>query len=63
MFGKNKYIKQGRDEMLSEVIEKFESMWDEYFAQGDLTSADFVTDLVAYLQDDTEAMSKDDKGI
>jgi len=63
MFGKNKYIKQGRDEMLSEVIEKFESMWDDYYAQGDLTSADFVTDLVAYLQDDTEAISNYDKGI
>lgn len=52
-----KYIEQGKQEMLSQVITKFETMFDDYYGQGQFKEADLVTDMVAYLQDDHEAMS------
>lgn len=58
---KEKYIQQGRDEMLSTIIRKFEGLHDEYTRQGDEDSADLLTDLVAWMQDDLEGVS--DKSI
>jgi hypothetical protein len=52
-----KWIQLGRQEMLSEVIQKFEEMHDDYYSQGDLKAADFVVDLVAYLQGDEDGLS------
>ena len=51
------YRKQGREEMLSEIIAKFEELHEEYTKQGDSDSADLVTDLVAWIQGDYEGMS------
>jgi hypothetical protein len=53
---KNKYRKQGREQMLSEVIAKFEELYDEYYSQGDYRACDLTVDMVAYLQDDFEAL-------
>jgi hypothetical protein len=58
---KEKYLQQGRDEMLSTIIRKFEELHDEYTRQGDEDSADLLTDLVAWMQDDLEGLS--DKSI
>lgn len=52
-----KWIELGREEMLSEVVGKFEELHDDYFSQGDLEAADFVVDLVAYLQGDEDGLS------
>jgi hypothetical protein len=52
-----RFREQGRQEMLSEVIEKFEEMHDDYYSQGDLKAANFVVDLVAYLQSDEDGLS------
>ncbi len=52
-----KYREQGRREMLSRVIEKFEQLHDEYYAQGDFKACDLTVDMVAYLQDDYEAIN------
>lgn len=52
-----KWIELGREEMLSEVIWKFEELHDDYYSQGDLKAADFVVDLVAYLQGDEDGLS------
>lgn len=53
---KEHYRQQGREEQLSIMIEKFESLHDEYYSQGDLKACDLVTDLVAYINDDWEAL-------
>jgi hypothetical protein len=52
-----RYIERGRDEMLSEVITKFESAYDHYYGLGEFKSADLVTDFVAWLQDDEGGLS------
>ena len=54
---KNNLIKKGRAIEQERLIAKFEILWDEYYGQGDLQAADFVTDILAYLNDDTEGMS------
>ena len=51
------YRRQGREQMMSEIIAKFEELHEEYKRQGDSDSADLLTDLVAWLQDDLEGMS------
>jgi len=56
-----KYLEAGRKEMLAHVIEKFEQAYDDYYGQGEFESANLVTDLVAYLQDDLDGIS--DKSI
>lgn len=56
-----RYREQGRQEMLAKVITKFEELYDEYYAQGDHKAADLTVDMVAYLQDDFEAMN--DQGV
>jgi hypothetical protein len=61
MMKSEKWIQQGRDEMLSTIIRKFEELHDEYIRQGDEDSADLLTDLVAWMQDDLEGIS--DKSI
>ena len=57
MMNKEKWIQQGRDEMLSTIIRKFEGLHDEYTRQGDDDSANLLTDLVAWMQDDLEGIS------
>jgi hypothetical protein len=57
MMKSEKWIQQGRDEMLSTIIRKFEGLHDEYTRQGDEDSADLLTDLVAWMQDDLEGIS------
>lgn len=52
-----KWIQLGRQEMLSEVVQKFEELHDDYYSQADLKAADFVVDLVAYLQGDEDGLS------
>ena len=52
------YIEQGKQEMLSQVISKFESMYDDYYGQGEFESANLVVDIVAYIQEDHEGMTK-----
>ena len=52
-----KWIQVGRQEMLSELVEKFEELHDDYYSQGDLKAANFVVDLVAYLQGDEDGLS------
>jgi hypothetical protein len=54
---KNKWIQQGRDEMLSQVIEKFAEMHDQYYGEGDFDASNLVIDLVAFLQNDYEGIS------
>jgi hypothetical protein len=56
-----KYREQGRREMLAKVITKFEELYDEYYAQGDQRACDLTVDMVAFLQDDYEAIN--DQGI
>jgi hypothetical protein len=56
-----RYREQGRQEMLAKVITKFEELYDEYYAQGDYKAADLTVDMVAYLQDDFEAIN--DQGV
>lgn len=58
-----KYKERIRHEYLREIIEKFEELYDDYYGQGEFKSANLVTDMVAYLQDDTEAISSNDKGL
>jgi hypothetical protein len=55
-----KYIEQGRQEMLTQVMHKFEELYDDYYGQGQFDDANLIVDLVAYLQDDYQAMSKND---
>lgn len=52
-----KWIRLEREQMLSEVVQKFEELHDDYYSQGDLKAADFVVDLVAYLQGDEDGLS------
>lgn len=52
-----KWIQIGRKEMLSEVIGKFEQAYDDYYGKGEFESADLVIDIVAWLQDDFEALN------
>jgi hypothetical protein len=56
-----RFREQGRQEMLAHVIHKFEELYDDYYAQGDYQACDLTVDMVAYLQDDFEAIS--DQGI
>jgi hypothetical protein len=53
-----RYREQGRQEMLEHVISKFEELYDEYYAQGDERACNLTIDMVAYLQDDFEGISK-----
>jgi hypothetical protein len=55
-----KYIEQGRQEMLTQVIHKFQELYDDYYGQGQFDDANLIVDLVAYLQDDYEAISNND---
>jgi len=55
------YREQGRKEMFSDIIKRFEDLHDEYLAQGDEDSANLVVDLVAWLQDDEGGIS--DEGL
>lgn len=50
-------IQKGRQEMLEQVIQKFEQLYDDYYGQGEFKSANLVTDMVAYLQDDEDGIS------
>jgi len=52
------YKEQGRQEMLIKVVSKLEELYDQYYAEGDVTACDFTVDMVAYLQDDFEGISK-----
>ena len=52
-----RFREQGRQEMLSQVIHRFEELYDEYYAQGDYKACDLTVDMLAYLQDDLEAIS------
>lgn len=54
---KEHFRQQGRDEMLNRCIAKFEELYDEYYSQGDEVAANLTIDMVAYLQDDYEAIS------
>ena len=47
-----------RSQIISELIVKFEELHDYYYGQGDLQAANVVVDLVAWLQDDYEALEK-----
>jgi len=53
---KETYREQGRQEMLSKVMDKFAELHDDYYSQGDKAAQDLVIDLVAYIQDDYEAI-------
>lgn len=55
---KEKYREQGRQEMLIKVMEKFAELHDDYYSQGDKAAQDLIVDLVAYLQDDYEALEE-----
>lgn len=46
---------KARQEMVAQVIEKFEQLYDEYYSSGDLVAANLTVDMIAYLQDDFEA--------
>jgi hypothetical protein len=41
-------------------MHKFEELYDDYYGQGQFDDANLIVDLVAYLQDDYQAMSKND---
>lgn len=58
---KEYYREQGRAEVLAKCLDKFAELHDEYYQQGDYVAANLTIDLVAYLQDDYEALS--DQGI
>jgi hypothetical protein len=53
---REKYREQGRQEELARMIEKFEELHTDYYGQGDMTAADLIVELVAWLQDDWEAL-------
>ena len=55
---KERYKKQGRQEMLLEVMDKFQELHDDYYSQGDEKAQDLVVDLVAYIQEDYEAIGE-----
>lgn len=52
---KKKWIAKGREEMLSEMIDKFAELHSEYYSTGDVQAAELVVELVAYLQNDDDA--------
>ena len=56
-----KYREEGRQEIWALFIDKFAELHDQYYAQGDAVACDLVTDLVAWVQDDSDGIS--DKGI
>ena len=58
---KERYREQGRAEMLAKCLDKFAELHDQYYEQGDLAAANLTVDMVAYLQDDFEAIS--DQGL
>lgn len=43
--------------MLAQLIAKFEIAYDHYYSLGEHDSANLVTDLVAWLQDDEDGQS------
>jgi hypothetical protein len=47
-----------RASLMSELITKLEALWDDYYSEGDYQSADVVVDVVAWLQDDVQALEK-----
>ena len=47
-----------RASLMSELITKLEALWDDYYSEGDYKSADVVVDVVAWLQDDVQALEK-----
>lgn len=55
---KEKYREQGREEMMLKIMDKFTELHDDYYSQGDQVAQDLVVDLVAYIQDDYEALEK-----
>jgi len=55
---KEKYREQGREEMMLKIMDKFTELHDDYYSQGDQAAQDLVVDLVAYIQDDYEALEK-----
>ncbi len=57
----DKYRAEGRREVWTLFIDKFEELHDQYYQQGDAVACDLVTDLVAWMQDDWDGIS--DKGI
>lgn len=52
-----RYREEGRQEVWDLFMEKFAELHDHYYQQGDAAACDLVTDLVAWMQDDTEGMS------
>ena len=55
---KQKWMEEGRQEMLTKVMSKFAELHDDYYSQGDEAAQDLIVDLVAYIQDDYEALEK-----
>ncbi len=53
---KERYRQEGRDEQLSLVVEKFEQLYDEHYALGDARATGMIVEMVAWLQDDWEAL-------
>ena len=52
------FLNRIRAQVIRELIVKFEELHDEYYSQGDLAAANVVVDLVAWLQDDHEALQR-----
>lgn len=52
-----KYREEGRQQVWALFVEKFTELHDQYYAQGDTVACDLVTDLVAWMQDDSEGVS------
>lgn len=52
-----KYREEGRQQVWALFVEKFGELHDQYYAQGDTVACDLVTDLVAWMQDDSEGVS------
>ena len=57
------YKEKIRKQYLAEIIEKFEELYDDYYGQGEFEAANLVIDMVAYLQEDYESMSSNDKSL
>lgn len=55
------WYEKGKADAMSEVMTKFAELHDEYYHQGDHLAANLTVDMVAYMQEDFEAL--DDKGI
>lgn len=54
---KEHYREQGRQQQLAVMIEKFSELHDQYYQQGDEAAQNLVIDLVAYIQEDYDAIS------